>query len=103
MARRHRRRPSGTGSRIVTHDDHDDELDGVPWSAATYPNPDPRLAPAPANREYVETAEALFWKIDGSHAFSVGVPHPLDQEKLLCTLDQLRKARTPKSKGTITR
>jgi hypothetical protein len=77
------------------YEDEDDPRAGETWSLATFPHPDPRFAPAPAGREYVETTETLYWKIDGALGFLPGDDHPLDQEKLLCPLDELRRLREP--------
>lgn len=96
--RRPGRRAAGTGAQIVVRPDYEETEDpqaGTIWSLASYPAPDPRFAPAPEDRTYIETTEPLFWKIDGALAFKPGYDHPLDQERYLCTAEELRRLREP--------
>lgn len=76
--------------------DEDPHGGGLTWSLSSYPYPDPRFAPVPEDRTYVETTEPLYWKFDGALAFNPGHDHPLDQERLLVTFDELRRLREPR-------
>lgn len=74
----------------MVHSDIPDELEGVPWTVSTYPNPDPRLAPD-KDREYLKSDERLFWLSDGSLAVRAGKEYPADERHLMGTLGELEE------------
>jgi hypothetical protein len=65
-----------------------DELEGVPWSVSTYPDPDPRLAP-PKGVEMLEATERLFWRSDRTLAFRAGLQYPAHLADELMTEEEL--------------
>jgi len=79
----------GTGSRIIVTPAQRPTTDN-PWSLASFPYPDPELAPDP-DRETAIDAERLFWRESRILAYGAGRPHPVDEEELLVTWDEMMK------------
>lgn len=67
-----------------------------PWSAASYPYPDPDLAPDPF-REMVLTVERLFWRSTGALAYGAGKAYPSDERAQLCTWAELTAPKVAES------
>lgn len=88
------RREAGTGSRVSVGHRTTDPLiaKGVPWSAGTYPLPDPAFDHI-GDRTTTISTERLFWKTDGRLAYRAGVPVPDDERDQLCTQDELKEYR----------
>lgn len=85
------RRAAGTGSKVTVGHKTVDPLaeKGVPWSATSYPAPDPALDFI-GERACTESTERLYWRRDGRLAYRAGVMVPDDERALLCTQDELK-------------
>jgi hypothetical protein len=63
--------------------------DRSPWSIQSYPKPDPAFESD--KRQTTPTTERLFWRSDGTLAYRAGQDHPVEEESLLLTWDELMK------------
>lgn len=77
----------GVGSRIMTFPPERASSDR-PWTVQSYPWPDSSVAPDP-DREMAFKGERLFWKETGCLAYGSSKPHPVDEEPLLVTWDEM--------------
>lgn len=86
------RRAAGTGSKVTVGHRTVDPLiaKGVPWSATTYPYPDPAFDLI-GDRACTVSTERLFWRSDRRLAYRAGVMVPDDERALLCTEDELKE------------
>lgn len=77
----------GTGSRVIvspprglTHEN--------PWSLQSYPYPDPDFE-FDEETELATSDERLFWRDSRALAYGAGKPHPVDEESMLITWEEL--------------
>ena len=77
----------GTGSRIIVSNPDPPTIQN-PWTLESYPYPDPTLAVDP-DRETAVSLDRLFWRQSRTLAYGAGKPHPVDEEPLLWTWDEM--------------
>jgi hypothetical protein len=61
-----------------------------PWSLQSYPYPDPDFE-FDEDTELATSQERLFWRESKALAYGAGKPHPVDQEPMLVTWEELTR------------
>lgn len=73
--------------RIHVYSNQEDST--APWSARSYPRPEPEFE-VDKDRERAVSPHRLYWKTNGVVAYGPNMPHYVDEEYLLCTWEELQ-------------